>query len=124
MLTLESLPRELHQDIFRIAFEHAIDRDIQLNDSLRNCILSDESAIMLRLKKWVPNRLTTMLGYSERFDQNYRAKSFAISIHNTAACLHVVFPGLCDDVDFILKKSLGAFSEMEARVLSKLKAKS
>lgn len=108
MLTLESLPRELRQEIFRLAVEHAIVKDIRLNHLIRKCIRSYEAVLLLR-RCGEPKCLWPAL------------ESFAPSIHNTAACVRVVFPDLIDDIDYILDKTLKAFTTLEGRVLSKSK---
>jgi hypothetical protein len=49
MPTIESLPRELRQHIFTLAFDYAISQDHSLNENIRDCIWSYDG--MNRLSK-------------------------------------------------------------------------
>ncbi|QDS69293.1 hypothetical protein FKW77_002655 [Venturia effusa] len=122
MLTLESLPRELRQEIFRLAFEDAINRDIHFNHLLRNCIQDYESFSLLRCW-WVPDCLVPTLDFPQFLPGNRQPKYFAPSIHDMAACLNLVFSDVIDDVDYVLYKALTVFTGAEERALNEFQAK-
>lgn len=112
MITFQSLARELRQNIYQLAFEDAIAKDIKLNHFLRRCIRSHEGEGRLRAD-WIPELIQDILGPTPRDEDHWHPTVFIPSISKTAASLHAVFPDLTDEINFVLKKSVDAFMAEE-----------
>lgn len=118
MPTLESLPRELRQHIFFYAFEEAAASDIKFQDNLsdclwdnvRNCSKLIESYEMPECLKQALQHDQVEADWEEDEEQESSPSSkeatYAPCLSGLASTLCLVFPGLRDDVVFVLEKTM------------------
>jgi hypothetical protein len=110
MTSFESLPRELRQEIFTLAFDYAIHKDLELNDFIRQTSYSHHSTLALRYSipgtpwKERPNYLQDV----ENDDLQY---THAPNLYKLAQSLCSVYSELHDDVRYVLHKSLVRLAE-------------
>lgn len=113
MVNLESLPREQCQTVFRIAYEDAASDDRDSNDNIRTYIRCYRGYD--RLATPITSGLSMMLcpGYgssSGKYKRDVPGQGapaiFCPAIHKLTVSLVSVYPGLMDDINFVVKKHL------------------
>lgn len=124
MPALESLPRELRQQIFKFAFDHAIYEDHQLNDNIRTCIRRFDGVYRVEneFQYSIQSIMGEVLGPGARFSGHSvdtYPKLHAPHIHNLASALLTVYPETGDDMMFVLEKGLARFEEDHQKTLKK-----
>lgn len=101
MPTFESLPRELRQQIFTLAFEDAIKADLRFNHNTRECIYRAH-------KRYTNSRLEQYHLLPYGLEESLAIENgFAPFISKTAETLCVVYPDVVDDLEYVLEKALG-----------------
>lgn len=128
MVTLESLPRELRQHIFKLAFDHAIYEDHKLNDNIRTCIRRFDgvyqvergflaSAINIMEEVLGPGAAWCTWRMSRVTRSVLAPKIHAPHIYNLASALLTVYPDTADDMSFVLENSVTKFEEDQQKTL-------
>jgi hypothetical protein len=102
MPTFQSLPRELRQEIFKIAFDDAIAIDLQFNMYIRRALQNCHGQGLLRGQ--LPHYLKHAL-------EPHDSILFAPHTYKTAVAVRTAVPDVADDLHFILKKSLDTFEK-------------
>lgn len=114
MRSLKNLPRELRQQILGLVFEAAITADVKFNRNLEKYIRSYDGCSYGRLELLhckLPKYLSDALGPPVKLYTDPRPTEFAPDISRTATSLHVTFPDLPADINFVLSKSLSYFEK-------------
>jgi hypothetical protein len=115
--TLESLPRELRQQIFALAFDDAATKDHRLNKNIRTCIRRHDGYVRLEYDR-------TISVFRQALGPKPSAwpMMFASSICDLATTLDALYPDLKDDVTYILEKSLQQFEEAQDQEMEQTQA--
>ncbi|TID27072.1 hypothetical protein E6O75_ATG01565 [Venturia nashicola] len=109
MPAFEDLPRELRQEILKLAFDHAIDTDIDFNKNIERYIRS--YAGFYRLEQKPTKDLLRLLGPVPQSDDHWHPDSFAPHLCSTLESLRKAFPTIIDDIDFTFSKALNLFEK-------------
>ncbi|TID23729.1 hypothetical protein E2P81_ATG03296 [Venturia nashicola] len=113
--SLESLPPELRQHIFALAFDDAAAQDYRLNELVRTCILRQDGLLRLG-NDFIPNFMPTWraaLGEPSRW-----ANVHAPHIGTLATTLCATYPLLQDDVSYVLERNLAEFEDEQKVIMS------
>lgn len=116
MPTLESLPRELLQQIFFYAFDDAAASDAKFHDNIYNCLWNNKDQRSRLIESYeMPECLKEALQHDkineEEDEEDYYSPSnnentYAPYLNDLASNLCLVFPDLRDDVIFVLEKAM------------------
>ncbi|RDI86912.1 hypothetical protein Vi05172_g3129 [Venturia inaequalis] len=109
MPTFEDLPRELRQEIFNRAFDHAIKTDLSFNNNIECYIRSYKGRN--RLATQPPKDLLRVLGPFPGPGDTRHPDSFAPHLCTTFEALRAAFPKVIDDAEYAFRKAIGRFEK-------------
>lgn len=109
MPTFEDLPRELRQEIFKLAFDHAIQTDLDFNENITKYIRAYHGQIRLEVR--LSKHLLRVLGPAPAPQDDWHPDSFAPYLCALFEALCAVFPTIVDDTKFVFSKALDTFDE-------------
>ncbi|TID27071.1 hypothetical protein E6O75_ATG01564 [Venturia nashicola] len=115
MPTFESLPRELRQHIFALAFDDAIKADLRFNRNIQKCIYDGIYTTFIdEYRSWIYySRLAQGYhGFSHNIESSLeRRTGFAPYISKTAQTLCTVYPDVAEDAKYVLDKAIDQFEK-------------
>lgn len=109
MPTFEDLPIELRQEIFKLAFDHAIETDLAFNDNIERYIRSYAGSGRLEVRH--PQELLRAMGPFATHEDDWHPGFFATYLCALFERLCKIFPTTVDDAKSVFSKALDAFEK-------------
>ncbi|KAE9975671.1 hypothetical protein BLS_002479 [Venturia inaequalis] len=112
--TLKSLPRELRQQIFDLAFDAAAAQDHRLNELIRTCIIRQDGMIRLEYN-FIPTWKAVLGNRCSEWP-----KLHAHHIHKLATTLKAICPDHTDDITYVLGRALIDFERRQGEIMGEV----